>query len=110
MRRDRPATMGAVFILGGRSSVLSRLLEVRGEIKPLLVSDERAAELKAASASYPSWDLTDRQLCDLELLSNGAFTPLEGFMNRADYESVCSNVRLADGTVWPMPIVLDVTE
>jgi len=89
---------------------LSRTIETRGEIKPLLASKERIVDLKAASASYPSWDLTDRQVCDLELLSNGGFTPLEGFMTRADYESVCSNMRLADGTVWPIPIVLDVTE
>jgi sulfate adenylyltransferase len=89
---------------------LSRLLELRGEIDPLLVTADRAAELKAASASFPSWDLTDRQLCDLELLSNGGFSPLKGFMNQADYESVCSSMRLTDRTVWPMPIVLDVTE
>src|SRR5262244_2960239 len=109
MRRGRTRQAIPAFILGGRKSFLSRLLEVRGEITPLLVSAERAAELKAASASFPSWDLTDRQLCDLELLSNGGFSPLKGFMNRADYESVCSSVRLADGTVWPMPIVLDLT-
>ena len=89
---------------------MSRLLEVRQVINPLLVSAERQAELKAASAAFPSWDLTDRQLCDLELLANGGFTPLTGFMNQPDYESVCSSMRLADGTVWPMPIVLDVTE
>jgi sulfate adenylyltransferase len=71
---------------------------------------ERAAELKAASKDWPSWDLTARQLCDLELLTNGGFSPLTGFLGRADYESVCSEMRLADGTLWPIPVVLDVPE
>jgi sulfate adenylyltransferase len=81
-----------------------------GELVDLVVSADRAAELKAASASFPSWDLSDRQLCDLELLMNGAFSPLRGFMGREAYESVCSDMRLPDGKVWPMPIVLDLTE
>lgn len=54
--------------------------------------------------------LTNRQLCDLELILNGGFTPLEGFMNQEDYIHVVENMRLADGTLWPMPIVLDVSE
>jgi hypothetical protein len=70
----------------------------------------RAAELKGHSKDWPSWDLTARQLCDLELLMSGGFSPLRGFMNRADYEGVCHNMRLASGTLWPMPITLDVTE
>jgi sulfate adenylyltransferase len=70
----------------------------------------RAAELKAHSKDWPSWDLTARQLCDLELLMSGGFSPLRGFMNRADHEGVCHNMRLANGTLWPMPITLDVTE
>jgi sulfate adenylyltransferase len=41
---------------------------------------------------------------------SGGFSPLRGFMNRADYEGVCHNMRLADGTLWPMPITLDVSE
>jgi sulfate adenylyltransferase len=55
------------------------------------------------------WDLTGRQLCDLELLLNGAFAPLTGFLGRADYESVLARMRLSDGTLWPMPVMLDVT-
>src|SRR5260221_5142126 len=75
-----------------------------------LVADERAAVLKAASRDWPSWDLTARQLCDLELLMNGGFSPLRGFLGREDYESVCARMRLADGTLWPIPIALDLTE
>jgi sulfate adenylyltransferase len=74
------------------------------------VPAERAAELKAHSKNWPSWDLTARQLCDLELLMSGGFSPLRGFMNRSDYEGVCHNMRLANGTLWPIPITLDVSE
>ena len=76
----------------------------------LQVPADRAAELKAHSKEWPSWDLSPRQLCDLELLVSGGFSPLRGFMNRADYEAVCHNMRLACGVLWPMPITLDVTE
>jgi len=54
--------------------------------------------------------LTPRQLCDFELLSNGAFAPLSGFLTRRDYDPVVERMRLADGTLWPMPITLDVPE
>ena len=81
-----------------------------GELVDLIAQLERIAELKYHSKEWPSWDLTGRQLCDLELLVTGGFSPLRGFMTRADYEGVCHNMRLANGTLWPMPITLDVTE
>ena len=81
-----------------------------GELVQLIAQPERIAELKAHSKDWPSWDLTPRQLCDLELLVTGGFSPLRGFMTRADYEAVCHNMRLADGTLWPIPVTLDVTE
>jgi sulfate adenylyltransferase len=81
-----------------------------GTLVNLLVSPGRAVELRRESQACPSWDLTPRQLCDLELLLNGGFSPLRGFMARADYEAVCHTMRLADGTLWPIPITLDVTE
>jgi sulfate adenylyltransferase len=81
-----------------------------GELVNLIASPERISELKSHSKEWPSWDLTARQLCDLELLLTGGFSPLRGFMTRADYEGVCHNMRLANGTLWPMPITLDVTE
>jgi sulfate adenylyltransferase len=81
-----------------------------GELVQLIAQPDRIAELKAHSKEWPSWDLTGRQLCDLELLLTGGFSPLRGFMTRADYEGVCHNMRLANGTLWPMPITLDVTE
>ena len=76
----------------------------------LIAAPGRAAELQTESKSWASWDLTPRQLCDLELLLTGGFSPLRGFMTRADYESTCSSMRLADGRLWPIPIVLDVAE
>jgi sulfate adenylyltransferase len=66
-----------------------------GELVNLMVAPERAAELKAHSREWPSWDLTARQICDLELLMTGGFSPLRGFMTKADYEGVCHNMRLA---------------
>jgi len=74
------------------------------------VSEERAAELKAQSRHFPSWDLTARQVCDLELLLGGGFSPLRGFMTKADYESVCHSLRLTTGILWPIPITLDMSE
>ena len=56
-----------------------------------------------------SWDLTPRQVCDLEMLLCGAFAPLKGFLNKQDYNSVIESMRLADGSLWPMPITLDVS-
>ena len=81
-----------------------------GELVNLIVPAERAVEVKAHSREWPSWDLTPRQLCDLELLLTGGFSPLRGFLNKADYESVCCHMKLASGLLWPMPITLDVTE
>ncbi len=81
-----------------------------GDLVNLIAQPARAAELKAHSKEWPSWDLTGRQVCDVELLLCGGFSPLRGFMNRADYEGVCHNMRLASGVLWPMPITLDVTE
>lgn len=57
----------------------------------------------------PSWDLTPRQLCDVEMLLTGAFAPLQGFLTQADYDSVVSTMRLSSGGLWPIPITLDVS-
>ncbi len=76
-----------------------------------LLADPEAAEvLKNESGAYPSVTLSQRQMCDLELLMNGAFTPLTGFMDQAAYNAVVDNLSLPDGTLWPIPIVFDVPE
>ena len=76
----------------------------------LLVPKKEIEILKKEANEFPSWHLTDRQICDIELLLNGGFGPLSGFMNKDDYESVLKNMRLSDGSLWPIPIVLDVTD
>src|SRR5207253_1884518 len=75
-----------------------------------MATTERSADLRAHSREWPSWDLTPRQLCDLELIMSGGFSPLRGFLTRPDYEGVCHNMRLANKTLWPIPVTLDVTE
>jgi len=78
---------------------------------PELYAPFDAAEaLKQEAAELVSWDLTPRQICDLELLVNGGFYPLQGFLGQKDYDGVVENMRLADGTLWPMPITLDVPQ
>jgi sulfate adenylyltransferase len=79
------------------------------DVVNLLVEPGRANQLGDESRRWPSWTLDARQLCDLELLLCGGYSPLRGFMHRADYESVCRSMRLADGSLWPIPITLDVS-
>ncbi|MDH3404560.1 MAG: bifunctional sulfate adenylyltransferase/adenylylsulfate kinase [Acidobacteriota bacterium] len=81
-----------------------------GELVDLILPAAELPAAREASVDWPSWDLTPRQMCDLELLMCGAFSPLTGFMGRADYDAVCDGMRLADGTLWPLPVTLDVTE
>jgi sulfate adenylyltransferase len=81
-----------------------------GTLKELYLSPEAAALEKQQAREYPSWELTYRQLCDVELLLNGAFSPLEGFLNPVDYQHVLTDLRLASGILWPMPVTLDVSE
>jgi sulfate adenylyltransferase len=79
-------------------------------IPELYVSYDSAQKLKIEAGELTSHDLTPRQICDLELLMNGGFYPLKGFLGEDDYNGVVENMRLADGQLWPMPITLDVSE
>ena len=72
--------------------------------------EQNNLKLKAEANNYPSLQLSDRHLCDLELIFNGGFDPLIGFMSQNDYDSVVSDMRLSDGSLWPMPITLDVDD
>jgi len=79
-----------------------------GTLKNLMVSPERVADLRKLAVDMPSIELNPRQECDLELLLTGAFSPLGGFMNREQYESVVETLHLPDRTLWPLPVTLDI--
>lgn len=82
-----------------------------GELKDLLARDQpRHAQLATEAEKLPAIVLTERQLCDLELLLSGGFSPLEGFMSQKDYDGVVENNRLADGNLFSMPITLDISK
>jgi len=76
----------------------------------LIVNEERATTLKEISLNLPDITLNDRQLCDLELLATGVFSPLDGFMTRSDYESVLDRMRLQSNILWPIPICLGISD
>ncbi len=124
-RRSLGADVALVFYAGhagpdggfrsapGGAGSLSAYFSARhggGALLDLFVAPARVAEIDAASRDWPSHDLAPRQLCDLQLLLNGGFSPLTGFMTSRDHAAVCSDMRLADGTLWPIPITLDVGE
>ncbi|MBI5063973.1 MAG: adenylyltransferase, partial [Desulfatitalea sp.] len=81
-----------------------------GNLVSLIVDKERAGTLKELSLHLPSITLTDHQLCDIELLATGALSPLTGFMTRSNYESVLDRMQLQDGTCWPVPVCLGISE
>jgi sulfate adenylyltransferase len=81
-----------------------------GRLVDLRVDAERAALLKRVAMDLPDVVLNERHMCDFELLATGAFSPLTGFMTRAEYAPVCDRMRLTDGTLWPIPVCLDVSE
>ena len=81
-----------------------------GELKQLYLGEAAAEAEKKAAQKYKSWDLGERQLCDLELILNGAFSPLEGFLGKDDYEHVLRDMRLKSGVIWSIPINLDISK
>src|SRR5919205_3744006 len=81
-----------------------------GNLVDLLVAEEERAAIMNRAALLPRIQLTQRNLCDLELLATGGFSPLRKFMGGADYESVLHSMRLADGTLFPIPITLPVSK
>lgn len=81
-----------------------------GVLQDLLAVDSEREALRRKASTLPSCELSDRQLDDLELLLNGAFSPLTGFMGQADYEQVLGALRLTSGLLWPIPVTLDIDE
>jgi len=80
----------------------------KGNLVDLLVPNAERESIISHAARLPRIQLTQRNLCDLELLATGAFSPLKTFMNSQDYRSVVHDMRLADGTLFPIPITLPV--
>jgi len=79
-----------------------------GRLLDLTVSDGALDEVKAYANRLPSIQLTERAVCDLELLAIGAFSPLDRFMSQADYQSVLDRMRLDSGHIFPVPVTLPV--
>ena len=80
------------------------------ELVNLVVDDERALLLKEIALNLPDITLNERQMCDLEMLATGGFSPLKSYMIRSDYESILDRMRLQDDTLWPIPICMDIDE
>jgi len=91
---------------------MSQLIAPHGGrlVNLLVIQAADRVALKREAAQLPAWDLSARQICDLDLLMSGGFSPLEGFMTRKDYDGVCKDMRLASGVLWPMPVTLDVSK
>jgi len=81
-----------------------------GTLVDLYLGESAADAAREEARDLKSWDLTPRQLCDLELLLNGALSPITGFLGRAAYERVLNEMRLPSGELWPIPVTLDVGE
>ena len=93
------------------AAALNHLISPHGSrLIDLLVDRGRAAEIRKQSRDWPSVDLGPRQLCDLELLINGAYSPLNGYLGAADHRAVCSEMHLAGGVFWPIPVVLKIPD
>lgn len=92
----------------GESETLYGNAPYGGVLLDNLLKGEALAQLKSHAVFLPSLTLTLRQMCDIELLLNGGFSPLTQFMDKATYDGVVDKMRLPNGTLWPMPITLDV--
>ncbi len=81
-----------------------------GKLKPLLLTGQRLQEEIDKAKSLPVVRLTSRETSDLIMLAMGAFSPLDGFMRKRDYQEVVKRMHMADGTMWPIPITLAVKD
>ncbi len=80
-----------------------------GDLVDLMVEPQEKARLLAHANQLPRLQLTPRSICDLELLATGAFSPLRGFLGKEDYQRVLAEMRLANGTLFPIPVTLPVS-
>jgi sulfate adenylyltransferase len=79
-----------------------------GNLVDLIVPEHERDELKAQAVHLPSIQISDRSVCDLELLANGAFSPLDRFMGKEDHQRVLDEMRLLSGQLFPIPITLPI--
>ncbi|HHM05610.1 MAG TPA: sulfate adenylyltransferase [Gammaproteobacteria bacterium] len=87
---------------------MSTLVKPHGaeRLKPLLLSGDALTAEQARAATLPKVSISSREVGDLIMLGIGGFTPLDGFMTRADWEGVCDGMKMANGLFWPIPITL----
>ncbi len=81
-----------------------------GELVNVVAAGEQAEELRAESESLPSIRISERVVCDLELIATGGFSPLDRFMSKEDFRSVVEDMRLENGTLFPIPLTLPVDD
>ena len=79
-----------------------------GSLQNRIIPSSEVQNVQEEAKKYPQIPITKRLHADIEMIAIGGFSPLEGFLNEADYKSVVSKMRLANGLVWPIPITLDV--
>ncbi len=89
---------------------MERIAPYGGNLVDLLVTGEERQQLLEEANRLPSVQISARALCDLELLATGAFSPLDRFMNQADYQQVLHDMRLSSGLLFPLPVTLPVDE
>jgi len=110
-RSDRQAVFAVRSARKGRRMTSTHLVSPHGgTLVNRFVDKSKADALRSEAASLPTITLSSKQACDLEMIAIGAFSPLTGFVGKADFEGICKNIRLADGTVWPIPITLAVDD
>jgi len=95
---------------GSKTAPASLISPYGGQLVDLVVPDDEREEVRAYAGTLPSLQVSDRVVCDLELLATGGFSPLDRFMGKADVERVLGEMRLQDGSVFPIPITLPVRE
>lgn len=81
-----------------------------GALVDLIVPPSELKELEAYANSLPSLQISERAVCDLELLATGAFSPLDRFMSEADYQRVLDEMHLCNGYLFPIPVTLPVED
>lgn len=81
-----------------------------GTLVNRIAASDAGSKLAREAAGVPRITLSGKQACDLEMIAIGAFSPLKGFVGKADFESICKDMRLANGTIWPIPITLAIDD